>query len=668
MYVFAFALSVGVIAVRRYFFFLRFNSQGAPTTSCSVYANNREVYFDDLRPDDVLDVKCWDMNILSRPIPLGHCVVPVQFALEVSEAVLRKATPPTVDEATARIGRLSVGSSGNFEASPPWQSLPRPLECPTSPPYQPYPRTAYSLQNDALLVEQHCSGSSSSHAPHALPYVVGPVEYAQLPLSIDTPNSPSSTATFSQPVACCSFPGNAAVEYGHGDVSQMQMLYYGVPQPSPPPLAALSESSPSAGLSSFSSCGTSTGIGSSEGDLVSDCHSVSNRIRPDVNVGNNLVSLMRMIERAYPLSLQGHIWLAITSPEVPNVSNVVFRNKYKKFVSLKYSEKVTALASNQALKHLKMLEKLNDKVRKKAVEAAKPLTDKLKPLTHLGKAFETWKVDMCGVEETFGSRRQRWNRNHPAAVKIFETVGAREAVKTQHATLYGGTGVASFTTLRLSCMAETGCVFGGEGLLELLKYGKRNNKARMFTYVLKTARLYIAETGADFFLDMNSKHAMHANADEEVVYAGELHLRRRVVEGGGASEYTLVLDNNSGTYAPDKDHLPLLREVFMRNFANLNVEAYDHADPVLQEYTATLRANDLESASSLSISASEADAVARQLNDVVRSDAMVANTSATGAGRDDVDVTSTIAGGGVVRPTSDSATSRDPCLHQYFVT
>jgi hypothetical protein len=330
----------------------------------------------------------------------------------------------------------------------------------------------------------------------------------------------------------------------------------------------------------------------------------------DMTSCDDLHTLIRLIERPYALSTQGNLWLAITASEVPDVNSVVLRNPYKKFVSLKYSEKVTTLATTQASRPFRHLEKLSDKMREKAAAAAKPLTDKLKPLTHLGKAFETWKIDMCGVEELFGSLRQPWNRNHPPAVKIFETRCAREIVKGQHATLYGGTGLAeSLTHLRMSCLAETGCVFGGDGLLELLKYGRRNNKPRMFTYVLKKKRLYIAETGADFFLDMNSKHAMHANADEEVVYAGELHMRRRAVNGSTASEYTLVLDNNSGTYAPNKDHLPLLREVFLRNFANLKVEAYDFSDPVLLDYTATLRQHDLDSAASLDLTAADADAM-----------------------------------------------------------
>lgn len=73
-----------------------------------------------------------------------------------------------------------------------------------------------------------------------------------------------------------------------------------------------------------------------------------------------------------------------------------------------------------------------------------------------------------------------------------------------------------------------------------------------------------------------SKHAMHrfsvtsssvyviipfSNASEKVRYAGEFLVHQ---EPDGT--YTLMIDNGSGTYAPKKDHLPLLEAVFKQNF------------------------------------------------------------------------------------------------------
>lgn len=148
-------------------------------------------------------------------------------------------------------------------------------------------------------------------------------------------------------------------------------------------------------------------------------------------------------------------------------------------------------------------------------------------------------------------------------------------------------------------MAETGVISGGEEFLKLLQYGYRNGKPRMFTYVLQTERLYMAETGPDIFLDMNSKHAMHANGAEEVVYAGELHFRP-VVSSDRRTSVCVVLDNKSGTYTPRKEDLPLLKEVFCRNFANLMVEVYDLDHPKLREYTEEIRGGYDSSSSSAS--------------------------------------------------------------------
>ena len=47
-------------------------------------------------------------------------------------------------------------------------------------------------------------------------------------------------------------------------------------------------------------------------------------------------------------------------------------------------------------------------------------------------------------------------------------------------------------------------------------------------------------------VDIWSKHALHANCSREVVYAGEFLIRY------GNEGHQLVIDNNSGTYGPDK--------------------------------------------------------------------------------------------------------------------
>lgn len=48
--------------------------------------------------------------------------------------------------------------------------------------------------------------------------------------------------------------------------------------------------------------------------------------------------------------------------------------------------------------------------------------------------------------------------------------------------------------------------------------------------------------------------------------------------------HKLVIDNNSGTYAPDKTKLPLMQKLFTQNFRGMTVEAIDMKDPLLKEY------------------------------------------------------------------------------------
>ncbi len=71
--------------------------------------------------------------------------------------------------------------------------------------------------------------------------------------------------------------------------------------------------------------------------------------------------------------------------------------------------------------------------------------------------------------------------------------------------------------------------------------------------------LRFSETGAAFWKDMFSKHAMHANLSENVVLAGEFL----------ACEDRLIFDNNSGTYAPPKELLKPLVSLFSVSFARL---------------------------------------------------------------------------------------------------
>ncbi|GIL81844.1 hypothetical protein Vretifemale_10824 [Volvox reticuliferus] len=129
--------------------------------------------------------------------------------------------------------------------------------------------------------------------------------------------------------------------------------------------------------------------------------------------------------------------------------------------------------------------------------------------------------------------------------------------------------------------------------------------------------LCFSETGAEFFSDMMSKHAMHAGCAEGVVYAGEfcllpgklaatfmsianVHAVEAVeaaaslaeveveaadataalkgIGGDQAGDWMLVVDNNSGTYAPPAMQLPVLAALLQHNFAGLRVEVLAQDD------------------------------------------------------------------------------------------
>jgi hypothetical protein len=53
---------------------------------------------------------------------------------------------------------------------------------------------------------------------------------------------------------------------------------------------------------------------------------------------------------------------------------------------------------------------------------------------------------------------------------------------------------------------------------------------------------------------------------------------------GAAGGHKLVIDNNSGTYAPDKSKLPLMQQLFTTNFPDMTVKVLDMKDPRLLEY------------------------------------------------------------------------------------
>lgn len=145
---------------------------------------------------------------------------------------------------------------------------------------------------------------------------------------------------------------------------------------------------------------------------------------------------------------------------------------------------------------------------------------------------------------------------------------------------------------------------------QFLKMANFDQGGRVFTYVLTLDSLFrFTETGKEFGIDLLSKHTMHSDVETYIAYSGEFFIRRlekptasdsadpkgkthptEKIPGGppddspptDPSYYQLVIDNDSGTYRPDKSVLPDLKAFFERNLPGLGVVTMHWEDEELQ--------------------------------------------------------------------------------------
>ncbi|CEG48838.1 C2 domain [Plasmopara halstedii] len=165
-----------------------------------------------------------------------------------------------------------------------------------------------------------------------------------------------------------------------------------------------------------------------------------------------------------------------------------------------------------------------------------------------------------------------WNKNYPTIQKIFspdhpESPVLRKAIATEHEVVYRHASTTQYGLLKES-----------SDFFKLINYGQRLEKRVLFTYAITPTGWYFSETGAAFFKDMLSKHMLHSGAAFAVKYAGEFHIEKNLF-----GKYKLVIDNNSGTYAPPKVDLPKLKELFEVNFPGISIEAKDRDDEELKK-------------------------------------------------------------------------------------
>ncbi|KAG0370526.1 hypothetical protein BC939DRAFT_446643 [Gamsiella multidivaricata] len=196
--------------------------------------------------------------------------------------------------------------------------------------------------------------------------------------------------------------------------------------------------------------------------------------------------------------------------------------------------------------------------------------------------FYTYRIRLYHLFDVFGTDEryhQHWNTEYDAAKRIFadnlEGLNIRNALHSQHSYLYRHGRNTIYDSLATA--EDWGKLLHGD---RLKKDPNQDLKTVVFTYSIVPKGFYFSETGTAFFQDFMSKHAMHANRAQQVMYSGEFRLFRDKLHN---DDWTLLIDNNSGTYAPKKEDLLKLKELFELNFPDLVVMPLDHEDPYLKE-------------------------------------------------------------------------------------
>lgn len=142
----------------------------------------------------------------------------------------------------------------------------------------------------------------------------------------------------------------------------------------------------------------------------------------------------------------------------------------------------------------------------------------------------------------------------------------------------------------------------GQGLVDLLQPVEN----KLFTFVITTnGEWRFCETGDEYKINHLSKHGMHSNGEDKVVWSGEFFVRfekditqentkdakmyardreRAKVDGiQPQGRWKIYLDNDSGTYSPDKENIATFRELMAQNLKGIEVVVKDFKDEGLKQ-------------------------------------------------------------------------------------
>lgn len=201
----------------------------------------------------------------------------------------------------------------------------------------------------------------------------------------------------------------------------------------------------------------------------------------------------------------------------------------------------------------------------------------------------------------------RYVEFRPVIGSLFSSTGIRgtilnKALHKQHHRIYNYSGSTEYGTFE-PCSKQAS--------LQFLRMAHFDEGGRVFTYVLTLdGLLRFTETGKEFGIDFLSKHTMHADAEKYIACSGEFFIRRlqhpdsndspepqekthpsEPIPGGPPNQppppnpafYQLYIDNESGTYRPDKSILPDLKKFLEKNFPGLGIVAMNVEDERLQK-------------------------------------------------------------------------------------
>lgn len=182
------------------------------------------------------------------------------------------------------------------------------------------------------------------------------------------------------------------------------------------------------------------------------------------------------------------------------------------------------------------------------------------------------------------------------------------ALHKQHARVYNFNSSTQYGNFE-------GC--SEEASKQFLRMVHFDEGGRIFTYVLTLDGLFrFTETGKEFGVDMLSKHTMHSDVETYIACSGEFFIRRlqhpdssddpnpperthpdEDLSGGPPNSdppgnpayYQLIIDNDSGTYRPDKSILPELKKYMEWNFPGIGVIAMHWEEKELQDMKANQR-------------------------------------------------------------------------------